>query len=79
MKKAGLKLAKSARARSPFAPIDQALKAVRAGEMIVVVDDEDRENEGDLTMAASKVTAEAVNFMVKHGRGLLCRGCVRRR
>jgi 3,4-dihydroxy 2-butanone 4-phosphate synthase/GTP cyclohydrolase II len=40
--------------------------------MIIVVDDEDRENEGDLTMAASKVTPEAVNFMVKHGRGLLC-------
>ena len=67
-----LQLAKGARSKGPFAPIDQALKAIRAGEMLVVVDDEDRENEGDLTMAASKVTAEAVNFMVKHGRGLLC-------
>ncbi len=72
MKKPSLKLAKGARRKGPFAPIDQALKAIRAGEMIVVVDDEDRENEGDLTMAASKVTPEAVNFMVKHGRGLLC-------
>ena len=67
-----LQLAKGARSKGPFAPIDQAIKAIRAGEMLVVVDDEDRENEGDLTMAASKVTAEAVNFMVKHGRGLLC-------
>jgi 3,4-dihydroxy 2-butanone 4-phosphate synthase / GTP cyclohydrolase II len=72
MNKAALKLAKGARRKGVFAPIDQALKAIRAGEMIIVVDDEDRENEGDLTMAASKVTPEAVNFMVKHGRGLLC-------
>jgi len=72
MSKSSLKLAKGARARAPFATIDQALDAIRAGQMIIVVDDEDRENEGDLTMAASKVTAEAVNFMVKHGRGLLC-------
>ena len=72
MKKAALKLAKGARSKGVFAPIDQALKAIRAGEMIIVVDDEDRENEGDLTMAASKVTPDAVNFMVKHGRGLLC-------
>jgi 3,4-dihydroxy 2-butanone 4-phosphate synthase / GTP cyclohydrolase II len=67
-----MKLAKGSRGRSPFAPIDAALAAIRAGEMIVVVDDEQRENEGDLTMAASKVTPEHVNFMVKHGRGLLC-------
>src|SRR5690349_7665657 len=72
MTKNDLKLAKGARRKGPFAPIDQAIKAIRAGEMIIVVDDEDRENEGDLTMAASKVTPEAVNFMVKHGRGLLC-------
>ena len=66
-------LAKGARRRrSPFATIDQAIAAISRGEMIVVVDDEDRENEGDLTMAASKVTPAAVNFMVKHGRGLLC-------
>jgi len=67
-----LHLAKGHRARSPFAPVEAAIEALRAGRMIIVVDDEDRENEGDLTMAASKVTPEAVNFMVKHGRGLLC-------
>jgi 3,4-dihydroxy 2-butanone 4-phosphate synthase/GTP cyclohydrolase II len=67
-----MKLAKGSRGRSPFATIDEALAAVRAGQLIVVVDDENRENEGDLTMAASKVTPEHVNFMVKHGRGLLC-------
>jgi 3,4-dihydroxy 2-butanone 4-phosphate synthase/GTP cyclohydrolase II len=67
-----MKLANGSRGRSPFATIEEALAAVRAGEMIVVVDDENRENEGDLTMAASKVTPEHVNFMVKHGRGLLC-------
>jgi len=65
-------LAKGARRRSPFAPVEDAVAAIARGEIIVVVDDEDRENEGDLTMAASKVTPEAVNFMVKHGRGLLC-------
>src|SRR5215204_6630652 len=67
-----LRLASPARKQSPFASVEDALAAIRAGEMIIVVDDEDRENEGDLTMAASKVTPEAVNFMVKHGRGLLC-------
>jgi 3,4-dihydroxy 2-butanone 4-phosphate synthase/GTP cyclohydrolase II len=67
-----VKLAKGSRSRSPFATVEAALAAVRAGRMIVVVDDEDRENEGDLTMAASMVTPEHINFMVKHGRGLLC-------
>jgi 3,4-dihydroxy 2-butanone 4-phosphate synthase/GTP cyclohydrolase II len=67
-----LKLAKGARRRGPFAPIEEAIDAIRAGQIIVVVDDEDRENEGDFTMAASKVTPEAVNFMAKHGRGLIC-------
>jgi 3,4-dihydroxy 2-butanone 4-phosphate synthase/GTP cyclohydrolase II len=57
---------------SPFASVEDAIAAIRAGRMIIVVDDEDRENEGDLTMAASKVTPEAINFMVKHGRGLVC-------
>ena len=52
--------------------IDEALAALRAGEIIVVVDDEDRENEGDFIMAAEKVTPEAVNFIAKHGRGLIC-------
>ena len=45
---------------------------IRAGRMIVVIDDEDRENEGDLTMAAEKITPEAINFMAKYGRGLVC-------
>ncbi len=52
--------------------IDQALAALQAGRMIVVVDDEDRENEGDFIIAAEKVTPEAVNFIARHGRGLIC-------
>src|SRR4051794_26843445 len=71
-----IQLAKGARAtkprRTPFAAIEDAVAAIRAGRMIVVVDDEDRENEGDLTMAASTVTPEAINFMARHGRGLIC-------
>ena len=58
--------------RGPFAPIDEAIAAVREGQMIIVVDDEDRENEGDLTIAADKITPDAINFMAKHGRGLIC-------
>jgi len=57
---------------APFATIEEALDDIRAGRMVVVVDDEDRENEGDLTMAAQFVTPEAVNFMAKEGRGLIC-------
>ena len=56
----------------PFATIPEALEDFRAGRMLVVVDDEDRENEGDLTMAAQCVTPEAINFMATHGRGLIC-------
>src|SRR5438105_5973594 len=52
--------------------VQEALDHVRAGRMIILVDDEDRENEGDLCMAAEKVTPEAVNFMATHGRGLIC-------
>src|SRR5436189_5844051 len=59
-------------AQSPFATIEQALEDFREGRMIIVIDDEDRENEGDLTMAAEKTTPEAINFMAKHGRGLIC-------
>ena len=62
----------SAKTRSPFAAIDEALEDIREGKMIVVCDDEDRENEGDLTMAAQFATPEAVNFMAKEGRGLIC-------
>jgi 3,4-dihydroxy 2-butanone 4-phosphate synthase/GTP cyclohydrolase II len=57
---------------SPFDSIDDALTAIRAGEMLVVVDDDDRENEGDLIMAASKATAEQVAFMIRHTSGILC-------
>jgi 3,4-dihydroxy 2-butanone 4-phosphate synthase/GTP cyclohydrolase II len=56
----------------PFTDVPGALGEIRAGRMVVVVDDEDRENEGDLTLAAEHVTPEAINFMAKHGRGLIC-------
>src|SRR5918912_1611933 len=56
----------------PFASIPEALEDFRAGKMLVVVDDEDRENEGDLTCAAELVTPEIINFMATHGRGLIC-------
>ena len=72
MTKSQMRIAKGARKKGPFASIEQAIEAIQAGRMIVVVDDEDRENEGDLTMAASKVTPEAINFMARHGRGLVC-------
>ncbi len=55
-----------------WTPIEEAIDAFRSGKMLIVVDDEDRENEGDLVMAAEKVTPEAVNFMMKEGRGLIC-------
>ena len=58
--------------RSCFASIETAIRELRAGRMIVVVDDEDRENEGDLTIAAEMVTPAAINFMATHGRGLIC-------
>ncbi|MCZ6649945.1 MAG: bifunctional 3,4-dihydroxy-2-butanone-4-phosphate synthase/GTP cyclohydrolase II [Acidobacteria bacterium] len=56
----------------PFAAIEDAIEDIRAGRMIIVIDDEDRENEGDLTMAADRVTPEAINFMARYGRGLIC-------
>jgi 3,4-dihydroxy 2-butanone 4-phosphate synthase/GTP cyclohydrolase II len=56
----------------PFATVEEALEEIRQGRQIVLVDDEDRENEGDLTMAAEKITPESINFMAKHGRGLVC-------
>ena len=60
------------RRTSPFASIEEAIEEIRAGRFVVVVDDEDRENEGDLTIAAQFVTPDAVNFMATHGRGLVC-------
>ena len=59
-------------ARDVIVPIEVALEEIRAGRMVVLVDDEDRENEGDLCMAAEKVTPEAINFMARFGRGLIC-------
>ena len=59
-------------ADSPFATIEDALDEIRAGRMVVVCDDEDRENEGDLVMAAQFVTPEAINFMTKEARGFIC-------
>ncbi len=58
--------------QSAFTDVPAAIEEIRAGRMVVVVDDEDRENEGDLTLAAEKVTPEAINFMAKYGRGLVC-------
>src|SRR5689334_2477261 len=52
--------------------VQRAVQELRAGRMVILVDDEDRENEGDLCIAAEKVTPEAINFMAKHGRGLIC-------
>src|SRR5262249_1834519 len=57
---------------TPFATIEEAIEEIREGRMIVVVDDEDRENEGDLTIAAQFATPEAINFMATHARGLIC-------
>jgi 3,4-dihydroxy 2-butanone 4-phosphate synthase/GTP cyclohydrolase II len=60
------------RTHAPFATIEQAIEDIRQGKMVVVVDDEDRENEGDLTIAAQFVTPDTINFMAKHARGLIC-------
>ncbi len=56
----------------PFSPIEEVIEDIKAGRMVIVCDDEDRENEGDLTMAAELVTPEDINFMAIHGRGLIC-------
>ncbi len=64
--------AKGGAADSPFSTIEEAIEEIRRGRMVVVCDGEDRENEGDLVMAAQFATPEAVNFMAKHGRGLIC-------
>ncbi len=62
-----------------FAPINKIIKEIREGKTIIIVDDEDRENEGDLVLAAEKITPEAVNFMAKHGRGLICLPIIEKR
>jgi hypothetical protein len=72
-KKTPIKIAAGAPPRTgPFARIEEAIEAFRAGKIIIVVDDEGRENEGDLTIAADKVTPEAINFLARYGRGLIC-------
>src|SRR5688572_32045421 len=58
--------------REGFCSIEEAIEELRQGRMIVMVDDEHRENEGDLVIAAEKATPEAINFMLTHGRGILC-------
>jgi 3,4-dihydroxy 2-butanone 4-phosphate synthase / GTP cyclohydrolase II len=60
------------RKRTPFSTIEEAIDAIRAGRIVIVIDDEDRENEGDLTVAAAKITPEHINFMARYGRGLIC-------
>jgi 3,4-dihydroxy 2-butanone 4-phosphate synthase/GTP cyclohydrolase II len=60
---------------SPFDNIEEAIEDIRTGKIVIVVDDEDRENEGDFLMAAERVTPEDINFMAKHGRGLICMPC----
>ena len=57
---------------NPFSTIEEALEDIRAGRMVIVCDDEDRENEGDLTVAAEFATPAAINFMAREGRGLIC-------
>ena len=56
-----------------FASIEEAIEEIQNGRMVIIIDDEDRENEGDLMVAAEKVTPEIINFMATHGRGLICR------
>ena len=56
----------------PFDSVEAAIEDIRAGKMVIVADDEDRENEGDLVCVAAKITPETVNFMATHGRGLIC-------
>jgi 3,4-dihydroxy 2-butanone 4-phosphate synthase/GTP cyclohydrolase II len=70
--KGGLAAASLKNERMNFASIPQAIEDFRKGKLLVVVDDEDRENEGDLTIAADKISPEAINFMATHGRGLIC-------
>src|ERR1700724_2893689 len=65
--------------RPPFSSVDEAIEEISQDRMIVFVDDEDRENEGDLAMAAKKVSPEAINFMAKNGRGLICLTLTERR
>lgn len=63
----------------PISPVEEIVAEMRAGRMVVLVDEEDRENEGDLVLASDHVTAEAINFMARFGRGLICLTLTRER
>ena len=65
--------------QAQFCSIEEAIQDMREGKMLIVVDDEDRENEGDFIMAAERITPEAINFMAKHGRGLICLATTQKR
>ena len=71
-KSSAKKTKKKAASKSPFDSVESVIADIRRGKMVIVVDDEDRENEGDLIMAAEHATPKAINFMAKHGRGLIC-------
>ena len=71
-KSSAKKKKKKATSKSPFDSVESVIADIRRGKMVIVVDDEDRENEGDLIMAAGHATPKAINFMAKHGRGLIC-------
>src|SRR5918994_1483715 len=60
------------RESAAISPVSEVIAAIRAGEIVILVDDEDRENEGDLVFAAEFVTPEKINFLARHGRGLIC-------
>ena len=64
----------AAKTPSPFCTVEEAIEEVRRGHFVIITDDEDRENEGDLCLPAQFVTPEAINFMAKNARGLICRG-----
>jgi len=65
--------------QNTLAPTEEIVAELKAGKMVILVDEEDRENEGDLVLAADHVTAESINFMAKHGRGLICLTLTRER
>ena len=71
-KKKSAKKTSGPKQKIKFNTIEEALYDIREGRMVILIDDEDRENEGDLTIAAEKVTPDIINFMAKYGRGLIC-------
>ncbi|MDB5827916.1 MAG: 3,4-dihydroxy-2-butanone 4-phosphate synthase, partial [Variovorax sp.] len=63
---------RTGRAAAPISPIEEIVADMRAGRMVILVDEEDRENEGDIVIAADHITAESINFMARNARGLIC-------